>query len=66
MLDMGFMDDIAKVVRQCPAQRQTLLFSATYPEGIASLAADATGLLPDDYELLLEFDDKVYARRKSH
>jgi ATP-dependent RNA helicase DbpA len=38
MLDMGFMDDISKVARQCPAQRQTLLFSATYPEGIASLA----------------------------
>jgi len=39
MLDMGFIDDIAKVARQCPAQRQTLLFSATYPEGIAKLAA---------------------------
>ncbi|HSV47169.1 MAG TPA: DEAD/DEAH box helicase, partial [Ramlibacter sp.] len=39
MLDMGFFDDIATVVRQCPAQRQTLLFSATYPEGIAKLAA---------------------------
>jgi ATP-dependent RNA helicase DbpA len=39
MLDMGFFDDIAKVARQCPAERQTLLFSATYPEGIAKLAA---------------------------
>jgi ATP-independent RNA helicase DbpA len=39
MLDMGFFDDIAKVVRQCPKERQTLLFSATYPEGIATLAA---------------------------
>jgi ATP-independent RNA helicase DbpA len=39
MLDMGFVDDIATVARQCPAQRQTLLFSATYPEGIANLAA---------------------------
>ena len=39
MLDMGFMDDIAKVARRCPAKRQTLLFSATYPEGIAKLAA---------------------------
>ena len=39
MLDMGFFDDIAKVVRQCPAARQTLLFSATYPQGIAQLAA---------------------------
>ncbi len=39
MLDMGFFDDIAKVARQCPPTRQTLLFSATYPEGIAKLSA---------------------------
>jgi len=39
MLDMGFFDDIAAVARACPAGRQTLLFSATYPEGIARLAA---------------------------
>jgi ATP-independent RNA helicase DbpA len=39
MLDMGFFDDIAKVVRQCAKDRQTLLFSATYPEVIAQLAA---------------------------
>jgi ATP-independent RNA helicase DbpA len=38
MLDMGFFDDIATVVRQCPKERQTLLFSATYPEGIAKLS----------------------------
>jgi ATP-independent RNA helicase DbpA len=39
MLDMGFHDDIATVARECPKERQTLLFSATYPEGIAKLAA---------------------------
>ncbi len=38
MLDMGFFDDIAKVVKQTPKERQTLLFSATYPEGIEKLA----------------------------
>ncbi len=38
MLDMGFFQDIATVVRQCPTERQTLLFSATYPEGIEGLA----------------------------
>jgi len=38
MLDMGFFDDIATVARQCPKNRQTLLFSATYPEGIAKLS----------------------------
>jgi ATP-dependent RNA helicase DbpA len=39
MLDMGFFDDITVVAKQCPKERQTLLFSATYPEGIAKLAA---------------------------
>ena len=38
MLDMGFYDDIVTVARQCPTGRQTLLFSAPYPEGIAQLA----------------------------
>jgi ATP-dependent RNA helicase DbpA len=38
MLDMGFFDDIAYVAKQCPKDRQTLLFSATYPEGIAKLS----------------------------
>ncbi|MFY9478309.1 MAG: ATP-dependent RNA helicase DbpA [Aquabacterium sp.] len=38
MLDMGFFDDIVAVARQCPKERQTLLFSATYPEGIGKLS----------------------------
>jgi len=39
MLDMGFVDDIAKVASRCPPKRQTLLFSATYPDAIAQIAA---------------------------
>ena len=38
MLDMGFLDDIHHIAAQVPAQRQTLLYSATYPDTIASLA----------------------------
>ena len=38
MLDMGFYDSIAYIAKRCPNDRQTLLFSATYPEGIARLA----------------------------
>ncbi|MFZ5482620.1 MAG: ATP-dependent RNA helicase DbpA [Pseudomonadota bacterium] len=38
MLDMGFHDDIVYIAKRCPRQRQTLMFSATYPEGIAQLA----------------------------
>ena len=39
MLDMGFIHDIRKIVAKLPAQRQTLLFSATMPDAIAQLAA---------------------------
>lgn len=38
MLDMGFHDDIAWIASHCPIRRQTLLFSATFPAGIAALA----------------------------
>ncbi len=38
MLDMGFYDDIVRVAKACPKQRQTLLFSATFPDGIAKLS----------------------------
>jgi len=37
MLDMGFADDILKLVSNLPKQRQSLLFSATYPEKIDKL-----------------------------
>ncbi|MBR9678636.1 MAG: DEAD/DEAH box helicase [Nanoarchaeota archaeon] len=29
MLDMGFLEDVEKIIKQCPSDRQTLLFSAT-------------------------------------
>lgn len=38
MLDMGFYDDIVRIIKQLPANRQTLLFSATMPPKIRSLA----------------------------
>lgn len=38
MLDMGFYDDIMKIVRELPEDRQTILFSATMPENIRRLA----------------------------
>lgn len=40
MLDMGFFDDIAAILTHCPKQRQTLLFSATYPNEIQQLASE--------------------------
>ena len=37
MLDMGFVDDVEKIFRRIPAERQTLLFSATMPKPILDL-----------------------------
>jgi len=39
MLDMGFINDIRKIVAKLPEKRQTLFFSATMPKDIAELAA---------------------------
>ncbi len=38
MLDMGFQDALDSIVDQTPVKRQTLLFSATFPEQIQSIA----------------------------
>jgi len=38
MLDMGFHDDIMRVIKMVPRQRQTLLFSATYPDEIKDIS----------------------------
>jgi ATP-independent RNA helicase DbpA len=39
MLDMGFYDDIFKIINAAPKNRQTLLFSATYPGEIQKISA---------------------------
>lgn len=38
MLDMGFVDDVKKIERLCPKEKQTLLFSATIPYKVEQLA----------------------------
>jgi ATP-dependent RNA helicase DeaD len=38
MLDMGFREDLEYILSACPVERQTLMFSATVPKSIASLA----------------------------
>jgi ATP-dependent RNA helicase RhlE len=38
MLDMGFINDVNRIVHRLPSQRQTLLFSATMPSEITNLA----------------------------
>ncbi len=42
MLDMGFVDDIRAIAARCPAERQTLLFSATLDGVVGNLARELT------------------------
>ena len=65
MLDMGFIDDIRKIIAQLPSSRQTMLFSATIPHTIQSLA---DSILDDPIRLRVtpdaptadNIDQKVY------
>lgn len=38
MLEMGFTEQLNTIIAACPSQKQTLLFSATYPEDIAAIS----------------------------
>ena len=40
MLDMGFIHDVKKIIRRLPVRRQSMLFSATMPSDVASLAGE--------------------------
>ena len=64
MLDMGFSDDILKIVKTIPTDRQTLLFSATMPTKIRSFASQ---ILKDPSEIRLSvskpaagIDQRIY------
>ena len=48
MLDMGFLPDIRRILSQLPAQRQNLLFSATFSEDIRRLASAFHACTGDD------------------
>ena len=37
MLDMGFLPDVSRIIKQCPKDRQTLFFSATLPPELETL-----------------------------
>jgi len=56
MLDMGFQEDIKKIIDFTPSQRQTLLFSATYPEGIKKIS-DAVQKNPVDVRVETTHDN---------
>ena len=74
MLDMGFSDDMEKILRAMPTTRQTALFSATFPDAIAGISrshqrdalriiVDAGPEMPEIEELCVEakVEDKFQA-----
>ena len=50
MLDMGFVEDIQKIIDACPKKRQNLMFSATMPPNIKQLAGK---MLEDPFEIAI-------------
>ena len=64
MLDMGFIDDIKKILTHAPADRQTLLFSATLPRPILQLiksfTRDPVNIRIESAALTLPTTDQTY------
>lgn len=53
MLDMGFIDDIKRILRAVPQSRQTLLFSATFDDAVFKLSQQLL-----NHPLLIEVDQR--------
>jgi ATP-independent RNA helicase DbpA len=81
MVGMGFFDEIKGIVRACPRERQTLLFSATYPDDmkqasaaflnhpeelVVTAAQDATRVEQRFYEVAHEQRNAAVARLLAH
>lgn len=68
MLDMGFVDDIEKIVEHVPEKRQTLLFSATIPPAIMKIAHkfmhDPEVVRIETKELTADLIDQYYIRAR--
>ncbi|MDE7411955.1 MAG: DEAD/DEAH box helicase [Paramuribaculum sp.] len=62
MLDMGFFDDIMQIVKYLPSSRQTLMFSATMPPKIQTLARNILNK-PKEVKLAVSRPaEKIYQR----
>lgn len=61
MLEMGFQDDIETVVEQTPQNRQTVLFSATFPERIEEMSSSHQR---DPVRLAIESEQDVSSIRQ--
>lgn len=56
MLDMGFIPDVKKIIAALPTRRQTMLFSATLPQSISTLAG---GMLRKPRRIQIEANGKT-------
>jgi len=65
MLDMGFHDDIMKIIGQLPKQRQTLLFSATMPPKMRELGRKILNAQPMEINIAVSKPTKNSADKKS-
>jgi len=54
MLDMGFIDDVEKILRATPRNRQTMLFSATMPDQVVNISQR---YMRDPQTLMLQQDE---------
>jgi len=68
MLNMGFLEDIEKIISQVPADRQTLLFSATMPAAIKNIGVkfmkNPEHVQIEAKEMTADLIDQYYVRAK--
>lgn len=56
MLDMGFIDQVVRIIKKLPKQRQTMLFSATMPPEIKSICA---AYMKEPHQVKIESETKT-------
>lgn len=70
MLNMGFLEDIEKIISKVPAERQTLLFSATMPDAIKRIGVkfmkDPEHVKIKAKEMTADLIDQYYVRAKDY
>ncbi|MGC6767373.1 degradosome RNA helicase CshA [Enterococcus sp. LJL128] len=70
MLNMGFLEDIEKIISQVPSERQTLLFSATMPPAIKNIGVkfmnDPHHVKIKTKEMTADLIDQYYVRSKDY
>ena len=56
MLNMGFIEQVENIIKKLPASRVTMLFSATFPDDVATLAS---AYMKTPYYITMEQEEKI-------